>query len=178
MIQSIQAETHGAVEVMQAGTQQVKLGVESTTRAGASLREIIQTSEAAGTMVTAIASAAAAQRGATEEISSNIEQIASITQGTAAGARESAKAINELSNLAMDLQTMVGKFKVCWAADDRTQEDHSQSDHSEFDEPKYDEPATQPWRGGDGPFLPGEAEGQYVEVSHSEGDDAYSASAR
>jgi len=35
MIQSIQTETQGAVEVMQAGTQQVKLGVESTTRAGA-----------------------------------------------------------------------------------------------------------------------------------------------
>ena len=35
MIQSIQADTHGAVVVMQSGTEQVRLGVESTTRAGA-----------------------------------------------------------------------------------------------------------------------------------------------
>lgn len=115
MIESIQAETRGAVVVMQSGTEQVKLGVESTTRAGASLREIIQTSEAAGVMVTAIATAAAAQQGAAEEISANIEQIAGITQGTVAGAKESANAVHELLALAMDLQKMLGKFKVSWA---------------------------------------------------------------
>jgi len=176
MIQSIQTETHGAVEVMQAGTQQVKLGVESTTRAGASLREIIQTSEAAGAMVTAIASAAAAQRGATEEISANIEQIAAITQGTAAGAKESAKAVHELSTLAMDLQAMVGKFKVSRAADQA--QDQSQYDHAQYDDPQYDGPSSEPWHGAKGPFLPGQAEGQLVDASYSEGDDAFSASAR
>jgi len=168
MIQSIQTETHGAVEVMQAGTQQVKLGVESTTRAGASLREIIQTSEAAGVMVTAIAAAAAAQSGATEEISSNVEQIAAITQGTAAGAKESAKAVHELSTLAMDLQAMVGKFKVSWAGDDA----------SAYDEPQYDDAQSEPWHGRESAFLPGETEGQLVDASLPEGDDAFSATAR
>ena len=162
MIQTIQTETQGAVEVMQAGTQQVKLGVESTTRAGASLREIIQTSEAAGALVSAIATAAEAQKSATDEISTNIEQIADLTQGTAAGAKESAKAIHELSSLAMDLQTMVGKFKVSWGTSANVPSDH---------------PRSELWTGGDGPFLPSEAEGQYVEAEYS-GDDAFSASAR
>jgi len=173
MIQSIQTETQGAVEVMQAGTQQVKLGVESTTRAGASLREIIQTSEAAGALVTAIASAAAAQRGATQEISANIEQIADITQGTAAGAKESAKAINELSTLAMDLQAMVGKFKVSWASDGSQYNNQSQ-----YDELQYDQFRQEPWHGRDGPLLPGKTEGQLVDASQPQGKDAFSATVR
>ena len=114
MIQNIQRETRDAVRVMHAGTQQVQLGVESTTRAGASLREIIQTSEAAGCMVAMIATAASEQRSASNDISSNMEQIAAITQSSAAGAQESARAAHELSSLAMDLQGMVGKFKIDW----------------------------------------------------------------
>ncbi len=165
MIQSIQTETQGAVEVMQTGTQQVKLGVESTARAGASLREIIQTSEAAGDMVTAIATAAAAQRSATEEISANIEQIAAITKGTAAGAKESAKAVHELSTLAMDLQAMVGKFKVSWVASN---------------ESRYDHPQSEPSMRGESPFLPGgnDAQFQFDNNSLPEDHDAFSATAR
>jgi methyl-accepting chemotaxis protein len=173
MIQSIQTETQGAVEVMQAGTQQVKLGVESTTRAGASLREIIQTSEAAGALVTAIASAAAAQRGATLEISANIEQIADITQGTAAGAKESAKAIDELSTLAMDLQAMVGKFKVSWA-----NEPSQYNEPSRYAEPRYDQFRSEAWHGSEGPLLPGHSEGQLVDASLPDGKDAFSSTVR
>ena len=109
-------------------------------------------------MVSAISTAAAAQQGATEEVSANIEQIAGITQGTVAGAKESANAVQELSALATDLQKMLGKFKVSWSEDPAPQ------------------PA--PWHGGDGPFLPGEAEGQFVDGSFSSGDDAFSATAR
>jgi len=110
MIQSIQAETKSAVEAMQAGTQQVELGVESTTKAGNSLSEIIKTSEQVGDMVMLIATAATEQASATEEINSNIEQIAKIMQESAAGATESAKAVSDLSSLATELQSMVSKF--------------------------------------------------------------------
>ena len=168
MIENIQKETQAAVQVMQSGTAQVKLGVESTTRAGASLREIIQTSDAAGDMVTAIAGAAAEQKIAMGEINANIEQIAAITQGAAAGAKESAKAINELSNLAMDLQTMVGKFKVSWS--DREPTAHDATAH----EPES-EPWTESWSGGHGQLLIGDSE---LHGAISESDDAVSASAR
>lgn len=112
MIQSIQTETKSAVEAMESGTKQVELGVESTTQAGTSLHEIIKTSEQVGDMVMLIATAATEQASASDEINGNIEQIAKITQETAAGANESAKAIHELSNLATDLQTLVSKFKT------------------------------------------------------------------
>ena len=85
--------------------------------------------------------------------------------------------MHELSTLAMDLQAMVGKFKVSWAADGSGQ-DEARYDQPQYDEPQYDGPPSEPWHGAGGPFLPGEAQGQLVDASFSEGDDAFSASAR
>ncbi|MGH9591767.1 MAG: methyl-accepting chemotaxis protein, partial [Bryobacteraceae bacterium] len=112
MIKNIQAETKVAVSAMQDGTNQVEMGVESTTQAGSSLHDIIRVSEQVGDMITHIATAATQQSSATEQVNANVEQIAKITQETAAGAQESAKAVHDLSNLALDLQNMVSKFKI------------------------------------------------------------------
>jgi hypothetical protein len=79
---------------------------------GNGLHEIIKNSELVGDMILLIASAATQQSGASEEINANIEQIAKITQETAAGSQESAKAVHELSNLATHLHTLVSKFRV------------------------------------------------------------------
>ena len=112
MIQKIQTGTKRAVEAMQLGTEQVELGVESTTQAGGSLNEIIKTSGQVGDMVMLIATAATQQASASEEINSNVEQIAKITEETSNAANEAAKAIAELATLATDLQTLVSRFKV------------------------------------------------------------------
>jgi methyl-accepting chemotaxis protein len=112
MILSIQQETHTAVQAMEAGTKQVGAGVERTSTAGGSLREIIQSAESVGSMVTRIAAAASQQSSATEEINGNVEQIAGIARETASGATESAKASHDLSLLALSLQGIVGHFKL------------------------------------------------------------------
>ena len=112
MIQNIQTETQSAVEAMQSGTKQVELGVESTTKAGSSLQEIIKSSEQVGEMVMLIATAATQQASTTDEINTSLEQIAKITQETATGANESAKAVHELSSLATELHAIVSKFKI------------------------------------------------------------------
>ncbi|MFY9804280.1 MAG: methyl-accepting chemotaxis protein [Candidatus Acidiferrales bacterium] len=144
MIQNIQTETQSAVEAMQVGTQQVALGVESTTQAGNSLHEIIKTSELVGDMILLIATAATEQSSASEEINANIEQIAKITQETAAGSQESAKAVHELSNLATNLYTLVGKFRVNsngtskHATRTRPSDDSSCSQEREQDQERYD----------------------------------------
>jgi methyl-accepting chemotaxis protein len=111
-IATIQSKTKYAVEAMQTGTKHVELGVESTAQAGGALREIIQMSGQVGDMVMLIATAATEQASATEEINLNIEQIAKITQETANGANESAKAVHDLSALATELDAMVGQFKI------------------------------------------------------------------
>jgi hypothetical protein len=85
---------------------------------GNCLHEIIKNSELVGDMIWLMATAATQQSGASEEIRANIEQIAKITQETAAGSQESAKAVHELLNLATHLHTLVSKFRVNVRASD------------------------------------------------------------
>ncbi len=112
MIKNIQDETKTAVTAMEAGTKQVQDGVASTTLAGDSLKQIIHMSEQVGEMITHIATAATEQSSASEEINNNMEQIAKLVKESTDGAQQSAKACQDLSGLALDLQNMVGNFKL------------------------------------------------------------------
>jgi methyl-accepting chemotaxis protein len=112
MIQNIQGETKAAVTGMKAATEQVVEGVSSTAKAGESLKGIIRMSEQVGEMITQIATAATQQSSTTEHVNSNLEQIARLVKESAIGAQQSAQACQDLSGLALDLQTMVGKFQL------------------------------------------------------------------
>ncbi len=112
MIRGIQSDTRSAVEAMQAGTQQVQEGVETTSAAGGSLAEIIRMAERVGEMVTQIATASSQQAHATQEIGNSVEQISRVTHDSAAGAQQSARSCQELSGLALDLQKLVNQFKT------------------------------------------------------------------
>lgn len=112
MIEEIQKETAHAVEAMKAGTKHVELGVQSTQEAGKSLQEIIGASDKVGEMVTHIATAATEQASATDEVNRNVEQISTITADTAKGAEQSAVACQELSDLALNLNNLVGRFTL------------------------------------------------------------------
>jgi methyl-accepting chemotaxis protein len=97
---------------MQTGTKQVEAGVQTTTQAGRSLSEIIQAAKQVDDMVTQIATATSQQSSTTDQIKTNVAQIAKISRESAAGAQQSAHASEGLSNLALDLQTLVGRFQV------------------------------------------------------------------
>ena len=112
MVRVTQAETENAVNVMQRGAEQVKSSVTSAEQAGESLREIIEAADRVGEMISQIATATTEQSTATRQINTNVDQIAKVTQESAAGAQQSAKACQDLSNLALDLQAAVGRFKV------------------------------------------------------------------
>jgi methyl-accepting chemotaxis protein len=112
MIKNIQDETKVAVTAMEAGRNQVVEGVTFTAKAGDSLKTIIGMSEQVGEMITQIATAATEQSSTTENVNSNIDQITRLIKESAIGAQQSAQACQDLSGLALDLQTMVGKFKL------------------------------------------------------------------
>ena len=112
MIQTIQAETRVAVSAMEEGTRQVQDGVQSTAQAGDSLREIIHMAEQVGEMITHIATASAQQSKATEEINLNLQEIRGLVEKSAGSARESANSCQDVSALALDLQKLVGNFKL------------------------------------------------------------------
>ena len=124
MIKNIQDETKSAVTAMEAGTKQVEDGVKSTSQAGDSLKEIIHMSEHVGEMITHIATAATEQSSASEEINNNIEQIARLVRESSDGAQQSAKACQDLSGLALDLQNMVSKFKLEDNSKHENRQDH------------------------------------------------------
>jgi methyl-accepting chemotaxis protein len=104
MIESIQA--------MEKGSREVQVGVEKTTASGAALAEIIKVSEQVGDMISQIATAAIEQSSASEQINANVSQISSSTHESSATADQMAKACQDLSSLAFDLQVMVSNFKL------------------------------------------------------------------
>jgi methyl-accepting chemotaxis protein len=112
VIETIQGEIGSAVEQMQASTQHVESGVSTTAKAGDSLIDITSEAQQVGDMVTQIATAATEQSAATEQITQSMAQIAKITHESAAGAKQSAKACEDLSNLALDLQQLVSRFRL------------------------------------------------------------------
>ncbi|MFZ0416849.1 MAG: methyl-accepting chemotaxis protein [Candidatus Sulfotelmatobacter sp.] len=112
MITTIQDGTNGAIKAMEIGSKQVQEGVTSTARAGESLQQIIHMSEEVGSMITHIATAATEQSGATADVNQSMEQIAQLGKESAVAAQQSAKACQDLSELALALQNMVGSFKL------------------------------------------------------------------
>ena len=112
MVQNIQNETKTAVSAMHQGTEEVKAGVQTTTKAGDSLKRIIHMSEQVGEMISHIATAATEQSSATEQVNQNVEQITRLVNESAVGAQQSAKACQDLSGLALDLQKMVSSFNL------------------------------------------------------------------
>lgn len=119
MITTIQDGTTGAIKAMEIGSQQVQEGVASTARAGESLQQIIHMSEEVGSMITHIATAATQQSGATTDVNQSMDQIAKLVKESASASQQSAKACQDLSELALALQNMVGSFKLLAARDDK-----------------------------------------------------------
>ncbi len=112
MIRQIQQDTRGAVESMQQGTQKVGAGVELVNRTGEALTQIVRMVSEGADMIRQIAVASEEQSVATQQIASDVEQVAKVSKESASGAQESAKASADVRKLAVELQSIVGSFKV------------------------------------------------------------------
>jgi methyl-accepting chemotaxis protein len=111
-IQAIQNETSLAVERMNAGTEQVKVGVDKATQAGQSLEKIVAGAQEVASMIQSIAAAAEEQSATSEEVSRNVESISAVTKQTSEGTNQAASAAVQLSEKAEQLLRLVGTFKV------------------------------------------------------------------
>ncbi len=112
MIRQIQHDTRGAVESMQQGTVKVTSGVDLVNRTGEALARIVEMVSESSDMIRQIAVASEEQSVATQQIANDIENVAKVTKESASGANESAKASHDLSQLATELQGIVGSFKL------------------------------------------------------------------
>ena len=125
-IESIQAATEEAVESMKSGTEDVKAGTEAIREVGVQFKEIMQMvdgikDEIAGInqSVKTVSDGAVEIVSATESIDKasqatdqRTQSISSATETQSASNEEIAAASQALANLASDMQTAIGQFKI------------------------------------------------------------------
>jgi methyl-accepting chemotaxis protein len=111
-VDAIQSETGLAVSAMDKGTRDVTAGVAKTSASGEALREIIQMSAKVGDVISEITSAANQQSDATQQVNASMSQISNLVQESSVAANHTASACTDLSNLALDLRSLVNQFKL------------------------------------------------------------------
>ena len=112
VIRNAQTTTANAVRQMRAGTAAVEQGMKVTGRAGESIEGIIRDAEVVGSLVAQIACSATQQASATEDVTATMSQINNIASESADGSRLSARACEQLLNLALGLEKLVHGFEL------------------------------------------------------------------
>ncbi len=112
MIKSIQDEVHKVVLSMESVTKEMKVGVDLSSQAGDVLRSIVASVDQLHVMVQQIASATEEMAATSEEINRDIETIASVSKETSGNSEHIASASQELADLSVNLENIVGGFKV------------------------------------------------------------------
>lgn len=112
MIQSIQADTGGAVAGMHEGVMQVENGTRKAEEAKEALDIIMNNVNNVSNEVTMIARATDEQASATEMMARSIENISHVTGENSMASQETAQAVEQLSQLASELQGLIHRFKT------------------------------------------------------------------
>ena len=112
MIESVRGGVDEAVRVMEASRLRVDAGVGEIREAGNALAGIAGAVERITEMNRNIARATEEQRGAVDEIGSNVNRIRDASEETANGALQTAQAGEQLAELANGMNGLVTQFKV------------------------------------------------------------------
>lgn len=112
LIRAIQNETYEAVAAMETMTNEVVAGSDLAQNAGVALEEIETVSSRLGELIQSISLASKQQARGSETIARSMNEIAEVTQQTAAGTKQAAVSISNLSILADDLRGSVSTFKL------------------------------------------------------------------
>ncbi|MEX6664183.1 methyl-accepting chemotaxis protein [Pseudomonas sp. W2-17] len=112
IIQQLQLATSAAVEQMKAGKDRAQDCLTSADQTSSSLNAINEGVESIVGMNTQIASAAVQQHAVSEDINRNVTEIRNGTFVLMEGIEDNAVTADELSLLAGELRTVVGRFKL------------------------------------------------------------------
>jgi len=112
MIQSVQHTTHQAVMVMDESTRKVTEGLQVAEQCSTALSQITARASEVEGMIQQIAAAATEQSASTHEVNNSMGSIAAMVSESSTSAEESARACHQLSELTVDLQRLVGRFKT------------------------------------------------------------------
>jgi len=109
---AIQGGTAEVVEAMRGSMSHAESGVSAAKSTGEVLASIIRGSESLQVMVTQIANASDEQSAATRSVNDNINEIVRLGERTITSSVSAVQACDHLSELAGDLNALVGSFKV------------------------------------------------------------------
>lgn len=112
LVKTIQADTHDAVSAMEYSTQCVVSGAKLSDAAGQSLTEISAVSQDLARRVEVIADATKIQAHSATQVATSMQHILAITDQTTARTRQTASAVADLAQLAVELKGSVAGFKV------------------------------------------------------------------
>lgn len=112
VITNIQGETRNLVVSMEASNHEVEDHVKLAEEAMDALGGIVNKVQNVNDMIDRIASAVEEQSTASEQISGDMEKVASLARDTSDRTGQMAEASKELSALASDLKELVTKFKT------------------------------------------------------------------
>ena len=112
MIRSVQEEVQEATASMDDTAKRVVTGVEMSTKAGATLRDIVSRVDSLQAMVQQIASATEEMSSVADHISGDVQSIASAAKEISSGSEQIARTSSEIAHQGSNLQTSVSQFKV------------------------------------------------------------------
>lgn len=112
MISGIQQGTDQAMTAMQSSTHRAHDTLELARAAGAALAEITEAISHISERNLVIASASEEQAQVAREVDRNLVNIRDLAQQTSAGAHETSAASQDLSRLAVDLNSLVNRFSL------------------------------------------------------------------
>ncbi|MFX3624374.1 MAG: methyl-accepting chemotaxis protein [Ectobacillus sp.] len=126
LIHVIQQETDRAVEFMAATTQKVEQGMQAVDTTGESFKKIQQSVENVAAQITEVSAASQQMAAGTEQVVRSVQLISEIAEESASGTQTVSAASEEqfasmeeitaaalsLTQMAEELQELIGKFKV------------------------------------------------------------------
>ncbi len=111
-VQKIQGETLAAAQTIHEGSLQIERQAAETVNAGEALQRIVTMTEQLSRSIEGVNTLMVRQSQDTDEVNANTESIAQVAREFAGGAQQSARACQELSRLAHELQSVVGQFRL------------------------------------------------------------------
>ncbi|KTB67796.1 hypothetical protein AO066_21415 [Pseudomonas fluorescens] len=112
LIQGLHTGTQHVADIMDSSRSLTDYSVELTRDAGDALAAIARTVSVIQEMNPQIAAAAEQQSAVAEEINRSVLKVRDVSEQTAAASEETAAASIQLTKLSLDLQTLVGKFRL------------------------------------------------------------------
>jgi methyl-accepting chemotaxis protein len=112
IINEIQGKVTAAASVMGHATAKVNRGVELSGRAGTALTTIVSSVDGLQDMVQKIAQSIDEMTAMSDKVSADVESIARISRESSQSAGEVSRASSELSDMGVNLQSIVSEFRV------------------------------------------------------------------